>query len=187
LVEIFARQLRDRSAVRFAHRHQVDELIVEGGGVTGVRGTVLEPSAAPRGVPSSRKALGQFEFRASEAIVTSGGIGGNHDLVRKNWPQRMGRVPEQLLSGVPAQVDGRMVGISQKAGARVINPDRMWHYTEGITNYDPIWPFHGIRIIPGPSPLWLDAADKRPGRRDRCRPSSTVAWTSSARTRCASW
>jgi len=161
LVEVFARQLRDRSTVRFAHRHQVDELIVEDGAVTGVRGAVLEPSTQPRGVASSRKAVGQFEFRASAVIVTSGGIGGNHDLVRKNWPTRMGRVPGQMLCGVPAHVDGRMIGISQEAGARVINPDRMWHYTEGITNYDPIWPSHGIRIIPGPSSLWLDAAGKR--------------------------
>ncbi|OBF87885.1 FAD-binding dehydrogenase [Mycobacterium sp. 852002-51163_SCH5372311] len=161
LVEIFARQLGDRSTVRFAHRHRVDELIVDGGVVTGVRGTVLEPSAGPRGVASSRKAMGQFEFRASAVIVTSGGIGGNHDLVRKNWPERMGRVPEQLLCGVPAHVDGRMIDISRRAGARVINPDRMWHYTEGITNYDPVWPNHGIRIIPGPSSLWLDAAGKR--------------------------
>lgn len=161
LVEIFARQLRDRSTVRFAHRHRVDELIVEGGAVTGVRGSVLEPSDQPRGVPSSRKVVRDFEFRASAVIVASGGIGGNHDLVRQNWPQRMGRVPEQLLSGVPAHVDGRMIGIAEKAGARVINRDRMWHYTEGITNYDPIWPRHGIRIIPGPSSLWLDATGKR--------------------------
>lgn len=161
LVEIFARQLRDRPNVRFAHRHQVDRLIVEGDAVTGVRGTVLEPSDEPRGVASSRKALGKFEFRASAVVVTSGGIGGNHDLVRKNWPRRMGRAPKQMLSGVPAHVDGRMIGIAQKAGARVINPDRMWHYTEGITNYDPIWPQHGIRIIPGPSSLWLDGAGNR--------------------------
>lgn len=161
LVEIFARQLRNRPNVRFAHRHQVDRLIVEGDAVTGVRGTVLEPSNEPRGVASSRKALGKFEFRASAVVVTSGGIGGNHDLVRKNWPRRMGRAPKQLLSGVPAHVDGRMIGIAQKAGARVINPDRMWHYTEGITNYDPIWPQHGIRIIPGPSSLWLDGAGNR--------------------------
>jgi predicted oxidoreductase len=161
LVEIFARQLRDRSTVRFAHRHRVDELIIVGGSVRGVRGTVLEPCAEPRGVSSSRNASGQFEFRASAVIVTSGGIGGNHDLVRKNWPKRMGPVPKQLLSGVPAHVDGRMIGIAEGAGARVINPDRMWHYTEGITNYDPIWPLHGIRIIPGPSSLWLDGAGKR--------------------------
>jgi uncharacterized protein len=161
IVEIFARRLRDQPNVRFAHRHQVDELIVEGDAVTGVRGSVLEPSTEPRGVPSSRKSVGEFEFRAQAVIVTSGGIGGNHDLVRANWPKRMGRVPEQLLAGVPAHVDGRMIGITEKAGARVINRDRMWHYTEGITNYDPIWPLHGIRIIPGPSSLWLDAKGKR--------------------------
>src|SRR5690625_1168912 len=161
LVEIFAGRLRGRSRVRFAHRHQVDELIVEAGRVAGVRGSVLEPSAAARGVASSRNIVGQFEFRASAVLVTSGGIGGNLDLVRQNWPERMGRVPAQLLAGVPAHVDGRMVGITEAAGGRVINRDRMWHYTEGITNYDPIWPGHGIRIIPGPSPLWLDAAGVR--------------------------
>ena len=161
IVEVFARRLRDKPNVRFAHRHQVDELIVEGGGVTGVRGSVLEPSTEPRGVPSSRTVIGQFEFHAQAVIVTSGGIGGNHDLVRANWPTRMGRVPEQLLAGVPAHVDGRMIAITEKTGARVINRDRMWHYTEGITNYDPVWPMHGIRIIPGPSSLWLDAAGKR--------------------------
>jgi uncharacterized protein len=161
IVEIFARRLRDHPKVRFAHRHQVDELIIEGDAVTGVRGTVLAPSTEPRGVPSSRKSVGQFEFRASAVIVTSGGIGGNHDMVQANWPKRMGRVPEQLLCGVPAHVDGRMIAITEKVGARVINRDRMWHYTEGITNYEPIWPLHGIRIIPGPSSLWLDARGKR--------------------------
>ena len=161
IVEIFARRLLDHPNVRFAHRHQVDELIVDGDTVTGVRGSVLEPSSEARGVTSSRNVFGEFEFRAQAVIVTSGGIGGNHDMVRANWPARMGRVPERMLAGVPAHVDGRMIAITQKAGARVINPDRMWHYTEGITNYDPIWPMHGIRIIPGPSSLWLDGAGKR--------------------------
>lgn len=161
LVEIFARRLRGNSRVRFAHRHRVDELIVEAGGVTGVRGGVLESTAAPRGVASSRTLVGHFEFRASAVLVTSGGIGGNLEAVRQNWPQRMGRVPDQLLVGVPAHVDGRMIGITESAGGRVINRDRMWHYTEGITNFDPIWPGHGIRIIPGPSSLWLDAAGVR--------------------------
>jgi predicted oxidoreductase len=161
IVEIFARRLVNHPNVRFAHRHQVDELIVEGAAVTGVRGTVLEPSSEARGVTSSRKAIGQFEFHAQAVIVTSGGIGGNHEMVRANWPTRMGPVPERMLAGVPAHVDGRMIGITEKTGARVINRDRMWHYTEGITNYDPIWPMHGIRIIPGPSSLWLDATGKR--------------------------
>ncbi|PQE00858.1 FAD-binding dehydrogenase [Mycobacterium sp. EPG1] len=161
LVDIFARRLVGNARVRFAHRHRVDELIAEDGAVVGVRGAVLEPSDAVRGAPSSRNVIGDFEFRAQAVIVASGGIGGNHDLVRKYWPKRMGRVPEQLLSGVPAHVDGRMLEISATAGASVINSDRMWHYTEGITNYDPIWPRHGIRILPGPSSLWLDAYGKR--------------------------
>lgn len=158
LVDIFARRL---GGVRFAHRHRVDELVVEDGSVVGVRGSVLEPTEAARGVASSRNVVGDFEFRAQAVVVASGGIGGNHDLVRKNWPARMGRVPEQLLSGVPAHVDGRMLEISAAAGGNLINSDRMWHYTEGITNYDPIWPMHGIRILPGPSSLWLDATGRR--------------------------
>jgi predicted oxidoreductase len=32
---------------------------------------------------------------------------------------------------------------------------------EGLDNWNPIWSRHGIRIIPGPSSLWLDAAGKR--------------------------
>ncbi len=161
LVDVFARRLHRQPRARFAHRHRVDELIVENGSVVGVRGAVLEPSDAPRGAPSSRNTVGEFAFRAQAVIVASGGIGGNHELVRKNWPARMGRVPKQLLSGVPAHVDGRMLQISESAGASIINSDRMWHYTEGITNYDPIWPDHGIRILPGPSSLWLDAIGKR--------------------------
>lgn len=161
IVEVFSRKLVGHPRVRFAYRHRVDELVTEGGAVKGVRGAVLEPSSAARGEPSSRTSLGEFEFRADAVVVASGGIGANHDLVRKNWPPRMGRVPEQLLSGVPAHVDGRMLGISEAAGAHMINADRMWHYTEGITNYDPIWPRHGIRILPGPSSLWLDATGRR--------------------------
>jgi predicted oxidoreductase len=105
--------------------------------------------------------VGEFECSAQAVVVTSGGIGGNHDLVRKNWPARLGPVPQRLLSGVPAHVDGRMLQITEAAGGRVINPDRMWHYTEGIANWDPIWARHGIRILPGPSSLWLDATGAR--------------------------
>jgi len=143
------------------YRHRVDELTSTGGVVDGVRGNVLVPSDVARGVSSSREVYSDFEIRAQAVIVTSGGIGGDHDLVRKSWPERLGRPPERMISGVPAHVDGRMVGITQAAGGRVINPDRMWHYTEGVHNWDPIWPGHGIRILPGPSSLWLDATGKR--------------------------
>ncbi|MEV6135378.1 FAD-binding dehydrogenase [Nocardia sp. NPDC051990] len=151
-----------RGLVGFSFRHRVDELIVEDGAVVGVRGSVLEPTDLARGRASSRNVLGDFEFRASAVIVTSGGIGHNHELIRHNWPiERLGPAPETMISGVPAHVDGRMLAISEAAGGASVNRDRMWHYTEGIINWDPIWPDHAIRIIPGPSSLWFDANGKR--------------------------
>ena len=160
VVAPFEREVRaavEAGQVRLLFRHRVDELTGTAGTVDGVRGSVLEPSAIERGQASSREVTGEFELHAQAVLVTSGGIGGNHELVRRHWPGRMGQPPEHMLSGVPEHVDGRMLAISQAAGASVINPDRMWHYTEGIDNWNPIWPRHGIRILPGPSSLWLDA------------------------------
>jgi predicted oxidoreductase len=165
VVRVFAEPVlaaAERGLVTFKHRHQVDDLIIEGGAAVGVRGTVLEPSDLARGVKSSRTRVGDFELRAQAVVVTSGGIGGNPELVRENWPvERFGRVPERMITGVPAHVDGRMLEITEAAGGSIVNRDRMWHYTEGIQNWDPIWPAHGIRILPGPSSLWLDATGKR--------------------------
>ncbi|MGK5111931.1 FAD-binding dehydrogenase [Geodermatophilus sp. CPCC 205506] len=164
LVEPFARRVRaavDRGFVELRFRHRVDELVVDDGVVTGVRGGVLEPSDVARGEASSRTQVADFEIAAQAVVVTSGGIGGNHDLVRQNWPARLGPAPQRLLSGVPAHVDGRMLQATAAAGGNVINGDRMWHYTEGIANHSPVWDRHGIRILPGPSSLWLDATGKR--------------------------
>jgi uncharacterized protein len=160
----FVRRVRDaqrRGLVELRFRHRVDELTITDGTVTGVAGHVLEPSGVARGEASSRTEIADFELRAQAVIVTSGGIGANHELVRENWPKRLGEPPRNMISGVPDHVDGRMLAISQAAGASIINPDRMWHYTEGISNWNPIWSRHGIRILPGPSPLWLDATGKR--------------------------
>src|SRR3954471_18746384 len=164
VVEPFERRVREAAArglVELRFRHQVDELVLSGGAVTGVRGTVLEASVARRGAPSSREAVGEFALEAQAVFVTSGGIGANHELVRRNWPERLGPAPQAMVAGVPDHVDGRMIQIAQDAGGNVINPDRMWHYVEGIQNWDPIWPMHGIRILPGPSPLWLEATGER--------------------------
>ncbi|MER7510261.1 FAD-binding dehydrogenase [Streptomyces lavendulae] len=164
LVAPFERRVRAgaaRGLVEFRFRHRVTGLGTTGGAVDTVTGEVLAPSDAVRGAASSREATGAFSLRAQAVIVTSGGIGGNHDLVRAQWPARLGTPPERMLSGVPAHVDGLMLGITERAGASHINKDRMWHYTEGIENWDPIWARHGIRILPGPSSLWLDATGKR--------------------------
>ena len=150
-----------RGLVTFHHRHRVDELVFTGGAVTGVRGAVLAPDEAPRGAPSNREETGEFELNADAVIITTGGIGGNHDIVRRYWPARMGTPPNSMITGVPAYVDGRMLDIAADSGVRMVNRDRMWHYTEGVQNWDPIWPKHGIRILPGPSSMWFDALGRR--------------------------
>ncbi|EWT03267.1 FAD-binding dehydrogenase [Intrasporangium oryzae NRRL B-24470] len=164
IVEPFERRVREgvaKGLVTFAFRHRVDELVMTTGRVTGVRGRLLERDDVERGRASSRTEIGDFEIGAQAVIVTSGGIGGNHDLVRRAWPKRLGRPPLTMVAGVPAHVDGRMLGITEAAGGRVINPDRMWHYTEGLRNWNPVWDNHGIRILPGPSSLWIDALGRR--------------------------
>ncbi|HTT31722.1 MAG TPA: FAD-binding dehydrogenase [Solirubrobacteraceae bacterium] len=164
VVEPFERRVREgvaRGNVTLKFRHQVDTLTSNGGALAGVAGTVLEPSSVLRGQASSRTPVGEFELSAQAVIVTSGGIGANHELVREAWPSTLGKPPERMLSGVPDHVDGRMLKITETAGASIINPDRMWHYTEGIENWNPIWSRHGIRILPGPSPVWLDATGRR--------------------------
>jgi uncharacterized protein len=164
LIEPFVRRVRaaaERGRVELRFRHRVTALSKSSGLVDGVSGEVLEASSVERGQKSSRKVVGDFSLRAQAVIVTSGGIGANHDLVRKHWPKRFGNPPKKMLSGVPDHVDGKMLEVAAASGARVINSDRMWHYPEGIDNYAPIWPRHGIRILSGPSPLWLDAHGKR--------------------------
>ncbi|WML29302.1 FAD-binding dehydrogenase [Neobacillus sp. OS1-32] len=164
LVAPFERRVREHmktGLVDYRPRHRVDQLIKENGAIVGVSGAILEPSTVLRGEESSRKVVGEFEFRGQAVLVASGGIGGNHDLVRKNWPSRLGEPPKNMVSGVPAHVDGRMLGITEEAGGRIVNRDRMWHYTEGLKNWNPIWKNHGIRILPGPSSIWLDALGRR--------------------------
>ncbi|MFE2038151.1 FAD-binding dehydrogenase [Streptomyces scopuliridis] len=164
VVEPFERRVRAgvaKGLVTFRFRHRVTALATTAGVVDTVSGEILEPSEAARGTASSRTVTGAFAFKAQAVIVTSGGIGGNHELVRAQWPERLGTPPKKMLSGVPAHVDGLMLGITEAVGARHINRDRMWHYTEGIENWNPIWAGHGIRILPGPSSLWLDARGRR--------------------------
>ncbi|MGG3307893.1 FAD-binding dehydrogenase [Paenibacillus lautus] len=164
VVQPFESRVRDaiRSGmVDYRPRHQVDGLITRDGAVTGVRGSVLAPSSACRGEASTREVVGDYEFFAEAVVVSSGGIGANHELIRQHWPSRLGKPPQSMLSGVPAHVDGRMLGITEQAGGRVVNRDRMWHYTEGIKNWSPVWSQHGIRILPGPSSVWLDAKGQR--------------------------
>jgi predicted oxidoreductase len=155
------RKAMEQGLVDYRPRHRVNELLTENGAVVGARGDVLIQSSAARGEATSREIAGDFKFYSQAVMVTSGGIGANFDLIRNNWPSRLGEAPKKMISGVPAHVDGRMLAITESAGGRIVNRDRMWHYTEGIQNWNPVWPMHGIRILPGPSSLWLDAKGNR--------------------------
>ena len=160
----FVQRVREaewQGLLTFKFRHRVNALTKSGAAVDGVQGDVLAPSNVESGRKSSREVVGAFELKAQAVIVASGGIGGNHELVRSNWPQRLGSPPKRLITGVPDHVDGRMLAITEAAGGTVINRDRMWHYVEGIKNWAPIWTDHAIRILPGPSSLWLDARGNR--------------------------
>ncbi len=164
VLEPFLRRVaeaEEKGLIKLCFRHRVTGLTHSGGAIDGVEGEVLEESAVERGQASSRTVTGSFTIKAQAVIVASGGIGGNHELVRRNWPQRLGEPPQRMLSGVPAHVDGAMLGVAEAAGGRLINGDRMWHYVEGIANWAPIWPAHAIRILPGPSSLWFDARGNR--------------------------
>ncbi|SEQ74669.1 FAD-binding dehydrogenase [Piscibacillus halophilus] len=164
IVKAFEKRVRkhiDNGLVHYLPRHQVDNLVVEVNSITGVSGSILENSSVERGEKSSRKVVGEFTYHAHSVVISSGGIGANFELIRKNWPERLGQPPKNMISGVPDHVDGRMLEISENAGGRIVNRDRMWHYTEGIKNYAPVWTDHGIRILPGPSSLWFDAEGNR--------------------------
>lgn len=165
VLEHFIRRIRehvDSGLVELKFRHQVSHIIMQNGCAKGVSGEVLADDTAQHGAKTNRDEVGEFEVYAPSVIVSSGGIGGNFEMVRKNWPRdRLGEPPKDMVAGVPFHVDGRMIAISEKAGGHVINGDRMWHYTEGVRNWNPIWPSHGIRILPGPSSMWFDATGNR--------------------------
>ncbi|WP_027963306.1 FAD-binding dehydrogenase [Halalkalibacillus halophilus] len=164
IVEPFARKLITyikNKQVTYKPRHQVNDLITEEGSIVGVKGNVLAPSDAKRGEKSNRDPISTFAYFAEHTVIASGGIGANANLIKQHWPHRLGKAPDKMLTGVPDHVDGRMIGISENRGASVVNKDRMWHYTEGIKNHSPVWTNHGIRILPGPSSIWLDAKGNR--------------------------
>lgn len=164
LLEPFVRAARDARAagrleVRF--RRRVTEIVVTNGTVSGVRADVLAHSSAGRGRPSTREQVGCEEITADAVVVATGGIGANHELVRTLWPAAAGRLPADLLSGVPDSTDGTGIDRAAAAGADVVHTDRMWHYPEGLPMDPAVWTGHGVRILPGPSSLWLDSDGER--------------------------
>ena len=82
----------------------------------------------PKGVLRRRvMKLGLLTLAEMQCSSHRGEIGGDIDLVKASWPERLGPVPKNFVIGVPAHVDGRMIQIAKVKGARSINSDRMWH------------------------------------------------------------
>ncbi|HDA2810109.1 FAD-binding dehydrogenase [Staphylococcus xylosus] len=146
---------------RFLSRHQVTHIDIQNNQIKGISGNILEPSDVNRGEDSSREIIDTFAYDVDDLVISTGGIGANHDMIKKNWPKRLGPPPNYMIQGVPDSTDGKMIELTETLGVNIVNKDRMWHYTEGIHNYSPIWTNHGIRIIPGPSSIWLDAKGSR--------------------------
>ncbi|HHQ1541286.1 TPA: FAD-binding dehydrogenase [Staphylococcus aureus] len=146
---------------RFLSRHQVTHIDIQNNQIKGISGNILEPSDVNRGEASSREIIDTFAYDVDDLVISTGGIGANHDMIKKNWPKRLGPPPNYMIQGVPDSTDGKMIELTETLGVNIVNKDRMWHYTEGIHNYSPIWTNHGIRIIPGPSSIWLDAKGSR--------------------------
>lgn len=165
IVENFVRRCVEHETsgvLQFNFRQRIDRVEMENGLVKGVSGAVLAADNALSGQRTNRHIIGDFALLTSCVLVTSGGIGGNFDLVRKAWPtDRLGPAPTKMIAGVPAHMAGRMIALSEAAGGHVINADRKWHDTEGVRSWNPIWPAHGIRILPGLLSLWFDAEGNR--------------------------
>lgn len=157
-----AYEARKKGLLEFGFRHKVTEILKEENKVIGVKGDLLANDDQGRGVKTNREVIDHFEYRTSNVVIASGGIGANAGLIKKVWPkERLGKIPEHMIQGVPDYVDGSLIEATEKADAHFINQDRMWHYVEGIKNWNPIWTNHGIRILPGPSSMWFDATGKR--------------------------
>lgn len=158
VVRVFAEPVKakaEEGLVEFKFRHVVDKLIIDEatGRAIGVRGRVLQDDDAPRGVKTNRETKGEFELFGSAVVVASGGIGGNVEAVKAAWPtDRLGpKVPEHFVVGVPAHVDGRMIGITEEAGANVVNRDRMWQYVFPLSSFLPYsvfssFPTQSVRV-----------------------------------------
>ena len=164
LVEPFLRRVRESraGAVTLAFRRRVDELLVTTGTVTGVRGRVLAPDDAPRGRATNRDEVGDFEISAQAVIVTSGGIGGDHDTVRRVWPERLGTPPARMVAGVPARRRPHAPDHPGGPDASSTRPHVALH--RGPAQLGPDLESHTASVLPGPSSLWLDARGRRLAR-----------------------
>jgi hypothetical protein len=141
---------RPRLDLRF--RARVVGLVTRGGVVTGCR------------VVSEDDPDGEAErIRSGQVVVAAGGIGGNLDIVRKEWPAELGKPPKEILMGSHYYADGAMHKEVTRVGGNVTHISRMWNYADAVRHPKPRRPLHGLKLIPPRSGLVLDPTGKRYG------------------------
>ncbi len=160
--------------VRFGAR--VSELLVEDGRVVGCRveaedygrldgrrgGKQAQRADAASGAPAADTS---YEARASKAVViAAGGIGGNAELVRREWNTEVfGSPPRRLLMGSHPYADGAMHEEVGRIGGNVTHLSWMWNYPDAVRHPHPQRADHGLKLIPPRSGVMLDPDGRRYG------------------------
>jgi uncharacterized protein len=139
-----------RGSLEVRFRTRVTELLMEDGRATGVR-------AAPEDDGE------ETEIPARAVVVAAGGVGGNLDIVRREWPENLGSAPKDILMGSHYYADGAMHEEVQRRGGNVTHLSRMWNYADAVRHPEPKRPLHGLKLIPPRSGIVLDPSGRRYG------------------------
>jgi uncharacterized protein len=131
-------------------RTRVTELVEDGGRVSGCRAV-------------SEDGGGELELEAEAVVIAAGGVGGNLDLVRREWPADLGSPPENILMGSHYYADAAMHEEVTRIGGNVTHISRMWNYADAVRHPKPRRPLHGVKLVPPRSGLLLDPGGRRYG------------------------
>jgi hypothetical protein len=136
--------------LRFGTR--VSELLERAGRLTGVR---VVPQDGGE----------EYELWAGKAVlIAAGGIGGNLELVRREWPTaELGNPPREILMGSHYNADGAMHEAVRRLGGNVTHLSRMWNYADAVRHPTPHRERHGVKLIPPRSGVMLDPDGLRYG------------------------
>ncbi len=160
-----------RSALDLRLRSRVRSLIVEDGRAVGCRVTPeetrrrTERDAAGTEHTAAMATPGDYDVHATKAVViAAGGIGGNLEIVRREWPtDRLGPAPKRLLMGSHYYADGGIHEEVRRVGGNVTHLSRMWNYADAVRHPKPQREHHGLKLIPPRSGLMLDPDGHRYG------------------------
>jgi len=139
-----------RTELELRFRTRVTELLMDGERVTGCR-AVAEDGGQ------------ELELEAEAVVIAAGGVGGNLELVRREWPADLGSPPENILMGSHYYADAAMHEEVKRIGGNVTHISRMWNYADAVRHPKPRRPLHGVKLIPPRSGLLLDPGGRRYG------------------------